>query len=150
MVLDKFPSLYRESHQKVYQVRAYEGTPLTKHTYGEVLMTNTHGQDVLFMQAALDQARLGEQHDEVPIGAVVVMDGAIVGHGFNQPRRTADPCGHAEIVALRAAAQAIDNYRLGGATVYVTCEPCLMCLGALVGFRWVLRLGTALPKSPSS
>ncbi len=88
-----------------------------------------------FMRAALDQARVGLAAGEVPVGAVVVVGGAIVGAGFNQPRSTADPTAHAEIVALRQAGRAVGNYRLAGATLYVTVEPCLMCAGALVHAR---------------
>ena len=73
--------------------------------------------------------------DEVPIGAVIVRDGAIIGAGFNQPISSHDPTAHAEVVALRAAARAIGNYRLTGATLYVTVEPCLMCVGAMIHAR---------------
>jgi tRNA(adenine34) deaminase len=84
----------------------------------------------------------------VPVGAVVVVDGAIVGEGFNQPIAAHDPTAHAEIVALRAAAQALGNYRLTGATLYVTVEPCLMCVGALVHARIsVVVYGAAEPKA---
>jgi len=85
-----------------------------------------------FMRLALDQARRAEDAGEVPIGAVVVLDGQVIGRGFNQPIGGVDPTAHAEIVALREAARAVDNYRLVGADVYVTIEPCLMCVGALV------------------
>jgi tRNA(adenine34) deaminase len=88
-----------------------------------------------FMSLALDQARLGMEAGEVPIGAVVVIDGEIVARAFNQPIGSVDPTAHAEIVALRQAAAAVGNYRLTGATVYVTIEPCLMCVGALVHAR---------------
>lgn len=84
------------------------------------------------MRLALEQARLAEAGGEVPIGAVVVVDGVVVGRGFNRPIGAVDPTAHAEILALREAAAALDNYRLVGADVYVTVEPCLMCVGALV------------------
>jgi tRNA(adenine34) deaminase len=84
-----------------------------------------------FMQAALEQARFGLVAGEVPIGAVVVMGGEIVARAFNQPISAVDPTAHAEVVALRAAAKAVGNYRLVGATLYVTVEPCMMCVGAL-------------------
>jgi tRNA(adenine34) deaminase len=87
------------------------------------------------MREALDQARIALEAGEVPIGAVVVAGGDILGRGFNQPIRAVDPTAHAELVALRAAANALGNYRLGGTTLYVTLEPCLMCVGALVGAR---------------
>jgi tRNA(adenine34) deaminase len=84
------------------------------------------------MRLALEQARLAAAAGEVPIGAVVVVDGRVVGSGFNRPIAEADPTAHAEILALREAARAAGNYRLVGADVYVTLEPCLMCVGALV------------------
>jgi tRNA(adenine34) deaminase len=88
-----------------------------------------------FMRLALEQAALAEAAGEVPIGAVVVLDGAVVGRGHNQPIAASDPTAHAEIVALREAARAAANYRLTGATLYVTVEPCLMCVGAIVHAR---------------
>jgi tRNA(adenine34) deaminase len=88
-----------------------------------------------FMQAALEEARLGLASGEVPIGAVLVVDGSIVARAFNQPIRAADPTAHAEVLVVRAAAQQAANYRLTDAKVYVTVEPCLMCVGALVHAR---------------
>lgn len=88
-----------------------------------------------FMEAALDQARRGFASGEVPIGAVVVVEGRIVSRAFNRPITSVDPTAHAEVVALREAAGATGNYRLLGSTVYVTVEPCLMCVGALVHAR---------------
>jgi tRNA(adenine34) deaminase len=87
------------------------------------------------MEAALAEARRAGDAGEVPIGAVVAIDGAIVGRGFNQPISSRDPTAHAEIVAIRDAAQRLGNYRLTGATLCVTIEPCLMCVGALVHAR---------------
>jgi tRNA(adenine34) deaminase len=103
--------------------------------------------DEAFMRLALAEARRAREGDEVPIGAVVVHEGRVVGAGFNQPVSTGDPTAHAEIVALRAAARGLANYRLPGTTLYVTVEPCLMCVGALVNAR-VERLvyGAAEPK----
>lgn len=100
------------------------------------------------MRAALEQARLALALGEVPVGAVVALDDEIVGAGYNQPIAAADPTAHAEIVALRAAARRVGNYRLTGATLYVTVEPCLMCVGALVHAR-IERVvyGAAEPKS---
>ena len=99
------------------------------------------------MTVALEQARLGLAAGEVPIGAVVVIDGVIVARAFNQPISTNDPTAHAEIVALRAAARAVGNYRLTGATLYVTVEPCLMCVGALSHARVAeVVYGAAEPK----
>jgi len=88
-----------------------------------------------FMGEALVQAGAARDADEVPIGAVVVVDGAVVGRGYNQPISSGDPTAHAEIVAIRDAARSVGNYRLTGATLYVTIEPCLMCVGALVHAR---------------
>jgi len=87
------------------------------------------------MAAALEEARRAAAEGEVPIGAVVALGGAIVGRGFNQPIGSGDPTAHAEIVAIREAARAVGNYRLTGATLVVTVEPCLMCVGALVHAR---------------
>ena len=100
------------------------------------------------MGAALDEARRARDAGEVPIGAVVAIDGVVVGRGFNQPIAAGDPTAHAEIVAIRAAARAVGNYRLTGATLCVTVEPCLMCVGALVHARiGTLVFGAAEPKS---
>src|SRR3989442_8534532 len=100
------------------------------------------------MAAALDEARRARDAGEVPIGAVVAIDGAIVGRGFNQPLSSGDPTAHAEIVAIRDAARAAGNYRLTGATLCVTIEPCLMCVGALVHARIAtLIYGAGEPKS---
>jgi tRNA(adenine34) deaminase len=87
------------------------------------------------MRRALQLAGRAADEGEVPVGAVVVMDGRIVGQGFNRPIRAQDPTAHAEIVALRSAAAQVGNYRLTGADLYVTIEPCLMCAGALVHAR---------------
>lgn len=87
------------------------------------------------MQRALELAREAEAAGEVPVGAVVVCDGEIVGEGFNQPIGLHDPTAHAEIRALRAAAQALGNYRLAGCELFVTLEPCSMCAGAMVHAR---------------
>ena len=91
------------------------------------------GED--FMRAALEQARLALDAGEVPIGAVLVIGDRIVARAFNQPIGAVDPTAHAEVLVLRGAARAIGNYRLTDATVYVTVEPCLMCVGALVHAR---------------
>jgi tRNA(adenine34) deaminase len=88
-----------------------------------------------WMLAALVLARQAAQHDEVPVGAVVVRDNQIVGRGFNQPIGLHDPTAHAEIMAIRDAAQTVGNYRLPGCTLVVTVEPCTMCAGALVHAR---------------
>jgi len=95
--------------------------------------------DEIWMQRALELARRGAQVGEVPVGAVLVRDDQVLGEGFNQPITSHDPTAHAEVVALRAAADAEQNYRLPGSTLYVTLEPCTMCFGALVHAR-VARL----------
>jgi tRNA(adenine34) deaminase len=91
--------------------------------------------DEIFMRAALELARQAEAAGEVPIGAVVVKDGGIVGRGFNAPISRRDPSAHAEMLALRDAAQYLDNYRLVGCELFVTLEPCLMCAGAIMHAR---------------
>ena len=91
--------------------------------------------DQIFMLAALEQAREAQAAGEVPVGAVVVKDGEIIGAGFNAPVSGHDPTAHAEILALRAAAKALDNYRLPGCVLYVTLEPCVMCVGAILHAR---------------
>ncbi|HRP96151.1 MAG TPA: tRNA adenosine(34) deaminase TadA [Rhodocyclaceae bacterium] len=92
-------------------------------------------RDERFMLAALEQARQAGAVDEVPVGAVVVCDGEIVGRGFNQPIRGHDPTAHAEVMALRDAAARLGNYRLPGCELYVTLEPCTMCCGAIMHAR---------------
>lgn len=102
----------------------------------------------LHMRAALDEARKGLEAAEVPVGAVVVADGRIIGRGFNQPIGSHDPTAHAEVVAIRAAARETGNYRLVGSTLYVTIEPCLMCVGAMVHARvGTLVFGAPEPKA---
>jgi len=91
--------------------------------------------DVLFMRRALELARDAEACGEVPVGALIVKDGEIVAEGSNRPIRSHDPTAHAEIVAMRAAAMALENYRIPGTTLYVTLEPCPMCTGAMVHAR---------------
>jgi tRNA(adenine34) deaminase len=97
--------------------------------------TGTMSPDELFMREALELARQAELNSEVPVGAVVVVDGQVRGRGFNSPIRLTDPSAHAEILALREAAAAVQNYRLESATLYATLEPCIMCAGALVAAR---------------
>jgi tRNA(adenine34) deaminase len=92
-------------------------------------------QDDNFMREALSLAREAATADEVPVGAVVVMDGEIIGRGFNQPIGRHDPTAHAEVMALRDAAARVGNYRLPGSTLYVTLEPCVMCSGAIMHAR---------------
>lgn len=91
--------------------------------------------DAVYMRQALDQARNAWALGEVPVGAVVVKDGAVVATGFNQPIGTHDPTAHAEIIALRAAAAILGNYRLPGCELFVTLEPCAMCSGAMLHAR---------------
>ena len=100
------------------------------------------------MRLALAEAAYARTLNEVPIGAVVVSDGKVVGAGCNSPVSGIDPTAHAEINALRAAASAMENYRLTGVTVYVTVEPCLMCVGAMIHARVSLVVyGAAEPRS---
>jgi tRNA(adenine34) deaminase len=100
------------------------------------------------MRAALAEAARARDAGEVPVGAVVVLDGRVIGAGFNQPIGASDPTAHAEIVALRLASQTVNNYRLTGATLYVTVEPCLMCVGAMIHARiGTVVYGAAEPKA---
>lgn len=91
--------------------------------------------DDAYMRAALTLAQCAWDAGEVPVGAVVVKDGEIIGRGFNQPITSNDPTTHAEIVALREAAQHVKNYRLVDCALYVTLEPCMMCVGAMLHAR---------------
>jgi tRNA(adenine34) deaminase len=95
----------------------------------------TQGDDSHWMEYALRLAHQAEAEGEVPVGAVIVSEGKIIGEGFNRPIESRDPTAHAEILALRDAAQKVDNYRLLNATLYVTLEPCVMCAGAIVHAR---------------
>ena len=100
------------------------------------------------MREALELAAEGAARGEVPVGAVLVQDGEVIGRGFNCPISTSDPSAHAEMVAIRAASQAVSNYRLPGSTLYVTLEPCAMCAGLIVHSR-VQRIvfGTSEPRA---
>ena|SRR5690606_7262394 len=102
-------------------------------------------RDEYWMQRALELAQLAAQRGEVPVGAVLVKDDQLIAEGFNQPISSCDPTAHAEIVALRTAAQSLSNYRLPATTLYVTIEPCAMCAGALVHAR-VQRLVFGAPE----
>ena len=97
--------------------------------------SNTQDIDAVFMRRALELARTAAGLEEVPVGALVVLDGEVIGEGYNQPIASADPTAHAEIVALRAASRKIGSYRLLDTTLYVTLEPCAMCAGAIVHAR---------------
>lgn len=104
--------------------------------------------DLAFMRAALEEARAAAAAGEVPVGAVVVQRGAIIGRGQNRVLRDLDPTAHAEMTALRAAARALGNYRLAECSIYVTLEPCAMCAGAMVHARLErLVYGAADPKA---
>ena len=104
--------------------------------------------DEVFMHEALSLAREAAAAGEVPVGAIVVKDGAVVGHGHNRPVSSRDPTAHAEVMALRDAAKRVGNYRLAGCILYVTLEPCAMCAGAIMNAR-ISRVvyGAADPKS---
>ena len=104
--------------------------------------------DISFMREALREAERGAESGEVPVGAIVVHGARIVGRGRNQPITTTDPTAHAEVVALRDAARTLGNYRLTGVRLYVTVEPCMMCVGAIVHARvGTLLFGTREPKA---
>ncbi|GAB4468965.1 MAG: hypothetical protein OHK0044_10700 [Burkholderiaceae bacterium] len=116
---------WREARKHAWLARTAQGMEVTE---GGVA---THGDDELFMRLALDQAHNAWALGEVPVGAVVVKDGQVIATGFNQPIGNADPTAHAEIQAIRAAAEVLGNYRLGHCALYVTLEPCAMCAGAI-------------------
>lgn len=99
------------------------------------MSVNGSPRDVDFMRHALDLAQRAGEDNEVPVGAVVVQGGVVIGEGWNRPILNSDPTAHAEILAMRAAALQQRNYRLGGATLYVTLEPCAMCIGAALNAR---------------
>ena len=102
----------------------------------------------VFMRQALEQAQLAGALGEVPVGALVVMDGVVIATGYNQPIGRHDPTAHAEIVALRAAAALVGNYRLPGCELYVTLEPCAMCCGAMLHARLArVVFGASDPKT---
>ncbi len=94
-----------------------------------------HQIDVTFMQQALSLARSAAEHGEVPVGAIIVKDDKTIASAANSPVSTHDPTAHAEILALRRAAAMLENYRLPGTTLYVTLEPCIMCMGAIIHAR---------------
>lgn len=105
-------------------------------------------QDEIWMRQALDQAHKAWALGEVPVGAVIVKDGQVIATGFNQPIGTHDPTAHAEIMALRAAATILGNYRLPGCELYVTLEPCVMCSGAMLHARLArVVFGASDPKT---
>jgi tRNA(adenine34) deaminase len=89
----------------------------------------------MWMQHAIHLAKTAEENGEVPIGAVLIVNNEIIGEGWNQPIKNSDPTAHAEIIALRAAAKHLNNYRLLDSTLYVTLEPCIMCVGAIIQAR---------------
>lgn len=98
-------------------------------------MSATLDRDEFLMRVALEQARIARAAGEVPVGAVVVRDGEVIGAGWNRPISTHDPTAHAEVMALREAARRLGNYRLPGCSLYVTLEPCTLCTGAIFHAR---------------
>lgn len=109
---------------------------------------NASDKDYQYMQEALKLAELALQQGEVPVGAIIVYNGEIIGQGFNSPISKNDPTAHAEILALRAAGQKLQNYRLPDTTMYVTLEPCMMCFGAMLHARIKqVVFGAADPKT---
>jgi tRNA(adenine34) deaminase len=99
------------------------------------MLENNGQRDDFWMQKAFEQAQLAEYKGEVPVGAVIIIDNQLIAQGFNQPIQSNDATAHAEIVAMRKAGMLVNNYRLVGAQVYVTLEPCIMCLGAMMHAR---------------
>ena len=112
------------------------------------MASDQESHDERYMRRAIELAAQGEQLGEVPVGAVIVCGNAIIGEGFNKPITSYDPTAHAEIIAIRMAAEHVQNYRLIDSTLYVTLEPCTMCVGALIHSR-ISRLvfGTTEPKA---
>jgi tRNA(adenine34) deaminase len=107
--------------------------------------------DAQYMEMALAEARIADAAGEVPVGAVIVVDGVVVARAFNQPISTNDPTAHAEMLALREAARTAGNYRLSAATMYCTLEPCMMCAGAMIHARLArLVFGAFDPKAGSA
>lgn len=105
---------------------------MTESPNAQTMISGFTSGDEFYMRRALSLARIAEQHGEVPVGAVLIRNEAVLGEGYNQPVSSSDPTAHAEIGAIRAAASHTGNYRLPGTTLYVTLEPCVMCAGALV------------------
>lgn len=104
--------------------------------------------DKFFMNLALKEARKAAKRLEVPVGAVIVHEGSVVSRGFNKRETGADPTAHAEMIAIRAASKRLGSWRLSGTTLYVTLEPCLMCMGAIIQARvWRLVFGAFDPKA---
>ena len=114
----------------------------------QLAAADSSSEDEHWMQRALARAKQAGQQGEVPVGAIVVMDGQCVAEAFNQPIATCDATAHAEMIALRTACSVVANYRLTGATLYVTIEPCTMCFGAMLHAR-IKRLvyGAAEPRA---
>ncbi len=133
----KRPNLPGEDNQAIRRLRGmiYTRPMDTNHAPSSKPALVEGDRDAFFMRAALELARQAEAAGEVPIGAVVVKDGEIVGRGFNAPISRRDPSAHAEMMALRDAARYLDNYRLVGCELFVTLEPCLMCAGAIMHAR---------------
>jgi len=113
-------------------IRMDHKIPILQH---ESVMPTATERDYYFMQTALELAQQAQDQGEVPVGAVVVQNDAIIGYGYNRPISAADPTAHAEIMAMRAAGSHLGNYRLLGCTLYVTLEPCAMCIGAIFHAR---------------
>ncbi len=104
-------------------------------SFGSGQMNITSVADTAFMTRALELAKYAAEHGEVPVGAVIVHEGMIIAEGYNQPISSCDPTAHAEVVAMRRACATLNNYRLTGCELYVTIEPCTMCVGAMVHAR---------------
>ncbi|HXR35462.1 MAG TPA: tRNA adenosine(34) deaminase TadA [Candidatus Binataceae bacterium] len=105
-------------------------------------------QDIALMEQALDEARAAQAEGEVPVGALIALDGRVIARAHNRPIALNDPTAHAEMLAIRAAGSALNSYRLIGATVYVTLEPCPMCVGAMLNARIArLKFGARDPKA---
>jgi tRNA(adenine34) deaminase len=138
--------IYQGSH-----LQPLSGSKSGAKSYPEILMTGKEEfseTDLHWMQQALELAKLAEQKGEVPVGAILVRDGLVLGEGWNNNLKSNDPTAHAEIMAMRNAGQVAQNHRLPGSTLYVTLEPCSMCAGAMVHARLSrLVYGASDPKT---
>ncbi len=104
--------------------------------------------DAFWIRLALEEAALAILHDDVPVGAIAVLDGRVIGRGHNRREADRDPTAHAEIIALREASRAVNHWRLDGVTLYCTLEPCAMCAGAMILARWWQHYGLTQPPTP--
>jgi tRNA(adenine34) deaminase len=132
-------------HPGIPDFSRFHGGIFTRSEMSEMSKPDPGGiDDIDFMRSALELAEAGREAGEVPVGAVVVKNGLVIGRGYNRPISAVDPTAHAEVMALREAARHLGNYRMSGCTLYVTLEPCAMCVGAIFHAR-IARLVYGAP-----